>query len=256
MDSARVVAVIPARYGSTRFPGKPLAPIHGKPMVVHVVDRVLEAGCCDEVVVATDDERIAVAVEGSGAVCVLTGEASSGTDRVAQAVRRRPGDVILNVQGDEPALPPANVAALAGFLRAHPEAALATLATTARPEELGNPNVVKVVCDESGRALYFSRAPIPYPRQAVPGLARKHIGMYGFQRAALFRFTALAEHPLERCEGLEQLRALAHGLAIHVLPAAGDSVAVDVPADVARAEAALAALIRVPGRGSAREGGR
>ena len=243
MDSARVVAVIPARYGSTRFPGKPLAPIHGKPMVVHVVDRVLEAGCCDQVVVATDDERIAVAVEGSGAVCIMTGEASSGTDRVAQAVRDLDFDVVLNVQGDEPALPPENVSALARFLSDHPEAPMATLATTASEDDASNPNVVKLVCDATGRALYFSRAAIPYPRNPVPGIARKHIGMYGFQREALFRFTALPEHPLEHSEGLEQLRALANGLSIHVLPAAGDSVAVDVPTDLPRAEAALAILL-------------
>lgn len=244
MDSARVVAVIPARYGSTRFPGKPLTPIHGKPMVAHVVDRVLQAGCCDQVVVATDDERIAAAIEGSGATCVMTGEASSGTDRVAQAVLPFACDVVLNVQGDEPALPPEDVATLAHFLAMHPEAPMATLAAPASDDDLANPNVVKVVCDTSGRALYFSRSAIPFPRNPIPGIARKHIGMYGFQREALLRFNALPEHPLERAEGLEQLRALANGLAIHVLPGSGESVAVDVPADVFAAEAAVSALAK------------
>jgi len=257
MDSARVVAVIPARYGSTRFPGKPLTPIHGKPMVVHVVDRVLEAGCCDQVVVATDDERIAAAVEGSGASSVMTGEASSGTDRVAQAVQHVAGEVILNVQGDEPALPPEDVATLAQFLAAHPEAPMATLAAPATDDDLDNPNVVKVVCDTTGCALYFSRAAIPFPRTRVAGLARRHVGMYGFQREALFRFNSLPEHPLERAEGLEQLRALANGLAIHVLPGSGGSVAVDVPADVVVAEAAVSALTerKTPAAGGRGSGG-
>src|SRR5512142_1038405 len=164
MVKTRVLAVIPARYSSTRFPGKPLASIAGRPMVAHVVERAREAACFDEVLVATDDERIARAAAAAGARPVRTGECRSGTDRVAQAVRHEAAAVVLNVQGDEPALPPANLRLVAEFLRAHPDAPMATLALPGTPEDLGNPNVVKVVCDLQGRALYFSRAPVPYPR--------------------------------------------------------------------------------------------
>ena len=239
MERGRVVAVIPARYGSTRFPGKPLVLLRGKPMVVHVVDRVLESGCCAEVIVATDDERVVAAVAGSGARAVMTGPARSGTDRVAEAVRGVDADVVLNVQGDEPALPPANVAALAGFLASHPEVPLATLAVPASGEDMDHPDVVKVVCDLDGMALYFSRAPIPYPRKPGAAPRLRHVGLYGFQRRALFDFTGWAETELEAAESLEQLRALAHGMKIKVIPVGADSVSVDRPDDVPRAEAAL-----------------
>ena len=242
MDRNRALAVIPARYSSTRFPGKPLAPIAGRPMVAHVVERALEAGCFAEVLVATDDERIARAAESAGARSVMTGECRSGSDRVAAAVRGLDAGVVVNVQGDEPAVPPENLRLLAEFLRARPEAPMATLALPGSPADLDNPNIVKVVCDLAGRALYFSRAAIPYPRHPEPGLIRRHVGLYGFQKAALLEFAGWAETTLERAEGLEQLRALAHGMALHVLDAASDSVAVDVPADVPRAEAALLAL--------------
>ncbi len=242
MDRNRVLAVIPARYTSTRFPGKPLAPIAGRPMVAHVVERAREAACFDEVIVATDDERIAAAAAAAGARPIMTGECRSGTDRVAHAVRDEPASVVLNVQGDEPALPPENLRLLASYLRDNPGAAMATLALPGTPADLENPNIVKVVCDLKGRALYFSRAAIPYPRNPVEGLVLRHVGLYGFQRDALLEFAAWPETDLERAEGLEQLRALAHGMPLHVLAAAADSVAVDVPGDVPRAEAALAAL--------------
>jgi len=257
MDRNRVLAVIPARYSSTRFPGKPLAPIAGKPMVAHVVERAREAGCFDEVLVATDDERIARAAASAGARAVMTGDCRSGTDRVAQAVRGEDAAVVLNVQGDEPALPPANLRLVAEFLRARPDVPMATLALPGVPGDLDNPNIVKVVCDLEGRALYFSRAPVPYPRNPVAGVVRRHVGLYGFQRRALLEFAAWPETELEHVEGLEQLRALAHGMALRVLPAAAESVAVDVPADVPLAEAALAALAEtesgVRGQGSGRD---
>jgi 3-deoxy-manno-octulosonate cytidylyltransferase (CMP-KDO synthetase) len=242
MDRNRVLAVIPARYSSTRFPGKPLAAISGKPMVAHVVERAREAGCFDDVIVATDDERIARVAAAAGARPVMTGECRSGTDRVASAVREEPAAVVLNVQGDEPALPPANLRLLAEYLRANPGTPMATLALAGTAADLENPNVVKVVCDLKSRALYFSRAPIPYPRNRVEGLVLRHVGLYGFQKDALLEFASWPETGLERAEGLEQLRALEHGISLHVLPAAADSVAVDVPADIPRAEAALAAL--------------
>ena len=256
MDRNRVLAVIPARYTSTRFPGKPLAPIAGRPMVAHVVERAREAGCFDAVIVATDDERIARAAAAAGARPVMTGECRSGTDRVALAVRDEPAAVVLNVQGDEPALPPANLRLLAEYLRTNPGTAMATLALPGTAADLENPNVVKVVCDLKGRALYFSRAPIPYPRNRVEGLVLRHVGLYGFQKEALLEFASWPETDLEQAEGLEQLRALAHGMPLHVLPAAADSVAVDVPGDVPRAELALAALARqgsgIRGQGSGR----
>lgn len=256
MDRGRTVAVIPARYGSTRFPGKPLAPLHGIPMVAHVVNRALEAGCFDEVLVATDDARVAAAAGAAGAEAVMTGEARTGTDRVAQAVRDRDAAIVVNVQGDEPALPPENPRRLVAWLRSHPETPIATLALPCPDRDLDNPTVVKVVTDLGGRALYFSRAPVPFPRNPRPGVHRKHVGLYGFRREALFAFTSLPESELEVVEGLEQLRALANGMEIRVLDAAGESVAVDVPEDVPRAEAALAKLgsgVRGPGSGTGHE---
>jgi 3-deoxy-manno-octulosonate cytidylyltransferase (CMP-KDO synthetase) len=244
MEPNRVLAVIPARYSSTRFPGKPLVLLAGRPMVAHVVERAMDAGCFDEVIVATDDERIARAAARAGARPVITGPCRSGTDRVAEAVRNETGAVVLNVQGDEPALPPENLRLLAGFLSRHPEIPMATLALPGSETDLANVNVAKVVCDLEGNALYFSRAPIPYPRNPAAGVILRHVGLYGFQREALLRFAAWPETELERIEGLEQLRALAHGMRLAVLAAAADSVAVDTPGDVPRAEAALAALAR------------
>jgi 3-deoxy-manno-octulosonate cytidylyltransferase (CMP-KDO synthetase) len=243
MVNRRAVAVIPSRYASTRFPGKPLALLEGRPMVAHVVARAREAGCFAEVVVATDDRRIADAASAAGAAPVMTGAARTGTDRVAEAARGVAAEVVVNVQGDEPAVPPASLRTLATFLLEHPEVPMATLALPAANTDLLDPNVVKVVCGVSGDALYFSRSPIPYPRSPETGVARRHVGLYGFQREALLVFASWPEAVLERVEALEQLRALANGMAIRVLDAAGDSVAVDVPDDVPRAEAALRALL-------------
>ena len=211
-------------------------------MLAHVVARAREARCFDEVVVATDDVRIAEVAREAGAAVAMTGECRTGTDRVAAAVAEVPAEIVINVQGDEPALPPENLRILTAFLRDHPAAPLATLSLPASDHDQANPNVVKVVCALDGRALYFSRSPIPFPRKPAPGTARRHVGLYGFRREALFAFTSWPECDLERIEGLEQLRALANGMPIHVLAAAADSVAVDVPDDVPRAEAALAAL--------------
>ncbi|MEW6336383.1 MAG: 3-deoxy-manno-octulosonate cytidylyltransferase [Acidobacteriota bacterium] len=256
MDRGRTVAVIPARYGSTRFPGKPLALLHGTPMVAHVVARAREAGCFDEVLVATDDGRVADAARSAGALPVITGEARTGTDRVAQAVRNRDAAIVVNVQGDEPALPPESLRRLVAWLREHAETPIATLALPCDEGDLGNPTVVKVVTDLGGRAMYFSRSAVPFPRNPKPDVHRKHVGLYGFQRDALFAFTSLPESELEAVEGLEQLRALVNGIAIQVLDAAGESVAVDVPDDVPRAEAAIAKLcsgVRGPGSGTGHE---
>ncbi len=225
-------------------------------MVAHVAARALEAGCFDEVLVATDDERVAAAARAAGAESVITGEARTGTDRVAQAVRDRDAAIVVNAQGDEPALPTENLRRLVAWLSVHPETPVATLALPCPEHDLDNPTVVKVVTDLNGRALYFSRSAVPFPRNPKPGIHRKHVGLYGFQRHALFTFTSFPESELEAVEGLEQLRALVNGMAIQVLDAAGDSVAVDVPADVPRAEAALAKLgsgVRGPGSGTGHE---
>jgi 3-deoxy-manno-octulosonate cytidylyltransferase (CMP-KDO synthetase) len=252
MDRGRVAAVVPARYDSTRFPGKPLALLLGRPMIAHVVERAREAGCFDEIAVATDDERIAEAARDAGALALMTGRCASGTDRVAEAARRLPAAVVVNVQGDEPAVPPESLRVLAAYMKEHSDVPVATLAVPANAEDLTDPNVVKVVCNAAGQALYFSRAPIPFPRFPVPALARRHVGLYAFQRPALLTFSQLPECDLERAEGLEQLRALFNGMTIQVLAAAGVSVSVDTPADVPRAEAALAALAR---RGSGARNG-
>lgn len=213
-------------------------------MVAHVVERAWEAGIFFRILVATDHEEVAQIAEAVGAKAILTGPAKSGTDRVAMAIAKAgaeaQGDVVLNLQGDEPAMPPENLRLLAQFLLDHPDVPMGTLALPGDHQDLLNPNVVKVVCDEDGRALYFSRAPIPFQRNSNEALVRKHLGLYGFQRHALVAFAALPEHPLELCEGLEQLRALAHGIPIQVLSASQESVAVDTPEDVPMAEQSLA----------------
>jgi 3-deoxy-manno-octulosonate cytidylyltransferase (CMP-KDO synthetase) len=242
--------VIPARYASRRLPGKPLRLIAGRPMIEHVHARAARAGAA-AVIVATDDERIAVACRGFGAEVALTDPGHpSGTDRLAEvaAARGWPADaIVVNVQGDEPLLPPANVAQVASLLAREPGAALATLATPITSlAELLDPNLVKVVIDRAGRALYFSRAPIPWQRDAAAagdaGAARiagawRHLGLYAYRVSALQRLAALAPTPLELAERLEQLRALEHGLAIAVAAALiAPGPGVDTEADLAEAE--------------------
>jgi 3-deoxy-manno-octulosonate cytidylyltransferase (CMP-KDO synthetase) len=243
--------VIPARYGSTRLPAKPLLPLAGRPMIAHVVDRARESGA-GEVLVATDDDRIHEAAAAAGAVVVMTSpDHASGTDRLAEVadIREWPDDaVVVNLQGDEPAMPGALVAAVAGALRANPDAGIATLATPIRDlGDLLDPNVVKVVLSDADRALYFSRAPIPWVRggfgdelpDGVPFL--RHLGLYAYRAGVLRLLAAEPSRPVEQAESLEQLRALALGLAIHVTvvhEAPGHGV--DTEADLARVERELA----------------
>ena len=241
--AGRVVAVIPARMGSTRLPGKPLARFGGDAMVVHVARRVAAARV-DEVLVATDDGRIAEAVRAAGFEAVMTGEHRSGTDRVAEAVAGRRGlALVINVQGDEPLLPPENVDALIAGMAAAPGVEIGTLSRPLPAEARDDPNAVKVVLRRDGRALYFSRSLVPYPRraEAAAALWRLHLGIYAFRPEALERFVALPEGALERAEGLEQLRALEHGMEIAVWEAPRDSWGVDTPEDLERAAAILAA---------------
>ncbi len=235
----RTVAVIPARWASTRFPGKPLAELAGEPMIAHVVRRASEAATVEHVIVATDDERIARAAEAAGAEAVLTGECPSGTDRVAAAVAGRDQwDVVVNVQGDEPLLSGDNIDVLVRGLHGDAEAPMATLCRPLDPERADDPNAVKVVRDSRGRALYFSRSLIPYPRapENAEALWRLHLGIYCFRREALARFVALAPSSLERAEGLEQLRALENGIPILVLDAPHPAFGVDSPEDLERVE--------------------
>ncbi|ATE60583.1 3-deoxy-manno-octulosonate cytidylyltransferase [Thauera sinica] len=246
--------VIPARYASTRLPAKPLADIGGKPMIVRVLERVRAAGA-DEVWVATDHEAVRAAVEAAGGSAVMTrADHPSGTDRLAEvagALGWRDDDIVVNVQGDEPLIDPGVVREVAQALAADGEAAIATAAHPLRDAaDAFNPNVVKVVCDAAQRALYFSRAPIPWARDAwaqardalpagLPML--RHVGLYAYRVAFLRRYAGLAPSPLERWEALEQLRALWHGHRIRVLelahaPAAG----VDTAEDLERVRAAFA----------------
>jgi len=235
-----VIAVIPARFASVRFPGKPLAPLAGRPMVVHVLEAVRAAKRVDRVLVATDDARIAECVRAAGGEAVLTSpDAASGTDRIAEVARRIPADVYLNVQGDEPLMPGANIDLAVAALLDGPDRELATLAFPIAAADVGDPNSVKVAVARDGRALYFSRSPIPYYRQGPPAY-RKHLGIYAYRAKTLAAVAALPPSPLERAESLEQLRWLEAGYTIWVGEAAGDSIGVDTPADMAEAERRLA----------------
>lgn len=238
------VAVIPARYASTRFPGKPLALIKGKPMIQHVWARCSEAGCFSRIIVATDDQRIIDAVKAFGGEALMTSPScASGTDRVAETARQTRGEIFINVQGDEPAVAPQTLRTLAGLFE-DPAVNMGTLIRPLLEEERANPNVVKVVLDESRRALYFSRSEIPFQRDAgAPAMARwAHLGLYGYRRPTLERLASMQPTALEKMESLEQLRALGNGIAIHCGVTTAATHAVDRPEDVPLAEAALARL--------------
>jgi len=231
-----VVGIIPARYASVRFPGKPLALLAGKPMVVHVLEGARAARRLDRVLVATDDERIADAVRRAGGEALATSlQAASGTDRLAEAARAIGADVYVNIQGDEPMMSGENMDRVVETLLASPERRLATLAIALPAREAADPNVVKVVVASDGRALYFSRSPVPYFRAGEPAY-RKHLGLYAYRAEALEAVSKLPPSPLERAESLEQLRWLEAGYAIWVGEAATDSIGIDTPEDLARAE--------------------
>jgi 3-deoxy-manno-octulosonate cytidylyltransferase (CMP-KDO synthetase) len=243
-----VVGIIPARFGSTRFPGKPLALIAGKPLLQHVVERCRGARALSDLVVATDDARIARVASGFARVEMTRADHPSGTDRVAEVAARLDCDAVVNIQGDEPLIEPSVIDAVADALAQSPMTTAAT--RLRRPEELDNPNVVKVVVSRFGRALYFSRRTIPYLREAASGseterLAAfpflKHLGIYGYRRETLLRLVQLPVTPLEGAERLEQLRALEHEIPITVVTVEHDSVGVDAPEDVQRVEKLLKA---------------
>jgi len=229
----RLAALIPARYASQRLPGKPLADICGAPMVVRVAERARKAVGIDEVAVATDDERVAKTVEAAGFRALMTDPACrNGTERIAQAARDLPADGYLNVQGDEPLIDPRAIARVAELVRAGAE--MATLARPLEPGDAARPQVVKVVLDARRRALYFSRSLIPYPRREGEVAPLAHIGIYGFSAETLRRYARLEETSLERAEGLEQLRAIWHGIPIEVAVVDHRPAAVDVPEDLER----------------------
>ena len=244
---ARAIGVIPSRWGSTRFPGKSLAPVGGKPLLAWVVQRARQARRLAEILVATDDARIAAAAESFGvAVAMTSPDHPSGTDRIAEAIRGRAADVVVNVQGDEPLIDPALIDRVAGTLLDAADWDMATAAAPIRSaEELHNSDVVKVVRARDGRALYFSRSVIPHVRGApaghppVPGEHFRHIGIYGYRRAFLERLVREPPCALENLEKLEQLRALSIGCRMAVLDGEAFGIGVDSPADVPKAEALL-----------------
>ncbi len=237
-----VVAVIPARWGSTRFPGKAVAMLGGQPMIAHVVRRASAAATVDHVMVATDDDRVGDAARAAGAEVVMTGDHPSGTDRVAAAVSGSSRwELVINVQGDEPLLSAANIDTLVTGLRTEPRIGMATLCYPLAADRVDDENAVKVVRDMRGRALYFSRSLIPYPRDRVSAevLWRLHLGIYGFRPDTLVRFVELPPSPLETSEGLEQLRALENGIEVLVLDAPDSALGVDTPEDLERVEERL-----------------
>lgn len=241
---AQVVAIIPARYHSNRFEGKPLALIAGKPMIQHVVERARQVQVLSRIVVATDDERIAEAVSGFGAEVVMTRpDHASGTDRLAEAAELlhiEEQSVLVNIQGDQPLFPPEIIEQVAGPLLEDPALPMSTLIyKIIRPEEISDPNHVKTVFDCEKNALYFSRSPVPFqrnPSDRVQATYYKHLGFYAYRKGFLLTFVALPEGEWERFEKLEQLRALEYGYRIRVVLTEHDSIEVDTPEDAQRVE--------------------
>ena len=242
----KIVGIIPARYASTRFPGKPLALIAGKPLIQHVVEQCQKAKALGEVVVATDDTRIWEVVQNFCRVEMTRPDHPSGSDRIAEVAGRCQCDAVVNIQGDEPLIDPKVIDAVAGAMKRDE---MSTAATRIRDAgELDNPNVVKVVVNAAGRALYFSRRTIPYLREAASGSGNeqlaafaflKHLGIYGYRRETLLRLVKFPVSPLENAERLEQLRALENGIQIAVVKVDYDSIGVDMPEDVVRVEKIL-----------------
>jgi len=239
-----VSAIIPARYASTRFPGKPLADIAGKPMIQHVYEQTAKSALVNRVIVATDDERICDSVLGFGGEAVMTrADHPSGTDRLAEVAAGLDAEWIVNVQGDEPLIDPQMIDEAVQPMLDNPEIRMGTLKSRLVDEsEYLNPNIVKVVTDQSGFALYFSRSSIPFLRDSKFGSTRiyKHVGLYVYRRDFLLQYPQLEETELEKSEKLEQLRALEHGYRIYVAETARESIGVDVPGDIGKVLARLA----------------
>ena len=246
--SADVIAIIPARYASTRLPGKALADIGGRPMIEHVYRRASEARTVSSVVVATDDERIYRAVLSFGGVAQLTSpHHPSGTDRLAEVAASRSCEIIVNVQGDEPLIEPSMIDEAVAPLLTDPRIEMSTLRRRLPdPADISNPNITKVVVDREGFALYFSRSPIPYVRPGSPAAPTwGHVGLYVYRRACLLRLAALPPTDLERSEALEQLRALEHGIRIKAVETSHESLGVDTPDDLERVRRLIPAAFGV-----------
>ncbi len=236
-SAADVVAIIPARYASTRLPGKPLASIAGRPMIQHVYERTARAAGVARTLVATDDARIAEAVRAFGGDVVMTGEHATGTDRLAEVARGLEASIVVNVQGDLPLLDPTTLSACVAVFRDRPDVQMASVMTPIRDEdEFLRPHVVKVVTDADGCALYFSRSPLPYWRGARAGapFGRRHIGLYAYRRTALLSLAAAPRSALECAEELEQLRALERGMRIRMIEVDSAPPEVDTAEDLER----------------------
>jgi 3-deoxy-manno-octulosonate cytidylyltransferase (CMP-KDO synthetase) len=231
----KIIGIIPARYSATRLPGKPLADICGKPLIQYVYEQARKSGLLEDVIVATDDERILEAVEEFGGKAVMTSPSHpSGTDRCAEVARQIDCDFVINIQGDEPLIPPEVIDKVAeALMESDEEIPMTSAATLANKEERENSNVVKVVTDQKGIALYFSRSPIPFYRNQVAPTLR-HIGIYGYRKDFLLKFVSLPQTPLEKTESLEQLRALEHGFKIKIVLVDYSPVGVDTPEDLER----------------------
>jgi 3-deoxy-manno-octulosonate cytidylyltransferase (CMP-KDO synthetase) len=238
MAKSKVIGVIPSRYGAQRFPGKPLALIAGVPMIVRVIRQAQKAKRLDEVWVATDDKRIAYVVEQCGAISVMTPPSlKSGTDRIAYAVKGKKIDIVVNIQGDEPVMAPQAIDAAVEVLQADKKVLMSTVVIPMQNKvDWLNPNVVKAVLANNGDVLYFSRAPIPFPREGGVPKAYKHMGLYGYRPQWLQTMAKLKPTPLELTEKLEQLRAMENGVVIRAAVKKVESIAVDVPADVKQVE--------------------
>jgi 3-deoxy-manno-octulosonate cytidylyltransferase (CMP-KDO synthetase) len=236
--ATKVLAVIPARYGSSRFPGKPLAEIAGLPMILHVARRVSRIRGVEKTIVATDDERILDVVTADGHLAEMTSKRHrTGTARVAEVAARHACTIVLNVQGDEPLLPAAAVERLVSLMRGDHSVEMATLATTGSGEsDMNRPDVVKVAVDNHGYAMYFSRSPLPHGTDKF----LQHIGIYAFRKDFLLGYENLQKGPFENAEGLEQLRALENGYRIRVMPCRARTLGVDRPEDIKRVEKRLA----------------
>jgi 3-deoxy-manno-octulosonate cytidylyltransferase (CMP-KDO synthetase) len=237
----KTIAIIPARFGSTRFPGKPLAPILGKPLIQWTYEQALQVKGLDGVWVATDDGRIRDCVASFGGRAVMTREDHpSGSDRLAEAaglLNLAPEDIVINIQGDQPVFPPDLISQLAAVLRRDPEAVMVTpIKRLSDPAAATNPNTVKVVFDRAGRALYFSRSLLPFWRDGAHPTYYRHLGIYAYRVQFLQEFVHLPVGRWEAAEKLEQLRALEHGFAIQIVETAGDTVEVDTPEDLKAAE--------------------
>jgi 3-deoxy-manno-octulosonate cytidylyltransferase (CMP-KDO synthetase) len=244
ISDPQVVVVIPSRYASRRLPGKSLVNLAGKPMVQHVYERAKRAQTIHRVLVATDDQRIFDAVQAFGGEARMTrSDHRTGTERIAEVAAHAPGDVFVNVQGDEPLIDPVSIDTAVAALLEEPPAQIATLATPIRHvPDIMDPNIVKTVVDFDSHALYFSRAPIPWVRdtqQKIHVKYWKHLGLYVFQRDALLEYPTLPQGELEKIEQLEQLRWLENGWRIRVAEVEHDAVSVDVPEDVTRVEKLL-----------------